>query len=392
MGFAAGAITFRRFFICGEHPQTVGDEWLESIRAHAFGRCGEATSDGVETGWIVPAHLFDVDFSCLDRIEVDRFVFLGMRLDRTSAPGPILRSYRVMEEQAILAASGRDRLSRSDRSMAREAAALRAEQEARDGAFRRITAHPVVIDLQDGVVYLGSLGAGVSDKFMALFEETFRASVVPAGIDEVAHRFAERAGMASAFNDSCPEYLVEPPVEGFDDTGIHDRAFFGREFLTWLWYRVETDEGLFDLDSGASTAMTIHKLMQMDCPHGLTGKDTFRADAPGRLAEARLALRTGKMPTKLALIMANRSEETSFVIDATSWTVSGMVPPKGDPDDDASILGGRFAAMRDTARTLDLLFETFLRIRLGGAWQKELADMIAWSEGSNKLVVHRATA
>ena len=48
--------------------------------------------------------------------------------------------------------------------------------------------------------------------------------------------------------------------------------------------------------------------------------------------------------------------------------------------------------MRDAARTIDLLFETFLRIRLGSAWQKELADMIAWAEGSNKLVVHRATA
>jgi len=392
MGFAAGAITFRRFFICGEHPRTIGDEWLESIRGHAFGRQGEAASDGVETGWIVPAHLFDVDFSSLDRIEVDRFVFLGMRLDRTSVPGPVLRSYRVMEEQAILAASGRDQLSRSDRSMAREAAALRAEQEARDGAFRRITAHPVAIDLQDGVVYLGSLGAGVSDKFMALFEETFLASVVPAGIDEVAHRFAERAGMESAFNDSRPEYLAEPPVEGFDESGIHDRAFLGREFLTWLWHRVETDEGMFDLDSGASTAVTMHKLMQLDCPYGLAGKDTFRADAPGRLAEARLALRLGKMPTKLALIMADRSEETSLVLDGATWTISGMVPAKGDPDDDASILAGRFSAMRDAARTIDLLFETFLRIRLGSAWPKELADMIAWAEGSNKLVVHRATA
>jgi hypothetical protein len=391
MGFAAGAITFRRFFICGEHPSAPSDAWLEAIRAHAFGRQGEAAPDGVETGWIVPAHLFDVDFSFLQRIEVDQFLFLGMRLDRTAAPGAIVRSYRVMEEQAILSASGRERLNRSERLMARDAAALRAEQEARDGAFRKITAHPVVIDLEDGVVYLGSLGAGVGDKFMALFEETFRASVVPASIDEVAHRIADRARLASAFDDARPQYLADPPGEGFDSTVAGDRAFLGREFLTWLWHRVETDEGMFDLDSGTSTAMTIHKLMQIDCPHEITGKDTFRADAPGRLAEARLALRTGKMPTKLALILGDRSGETSLVLDGNRWTISGMVPPKGEPEDAGSVLGGRFSAMRDTARTLDLLFESFLRIRLGGAWPKELSDMIAWASGSKGLVVHRAT-
>ena len=95
---------------------------------------------------------------------------------------------------------------------------------------------------------------------------------------------------------------------------------------------------------------------------------------------------------KLALIIGDGSGETSLVLDGAGWTISGMVPPKGEPEDATSILAGRFSAMRDTARTLDLLFETFLRVRLGSAWHKELADMTAWAEGSNKLVVHRATA
>ena len=90
---------------------------------------------------------------------------------------------------------------------------------------------------------------------------------------------------------------------------------------------------MFGFDSGGGTPVTMHKLMNMDGPEGTAGKDTFRADAPGRLAEASLALRLGKMPTKLALIMANRSGETSLVLDGATWTISGMVPVKGDPDE-----------------------------------------------------------
>lgn len=393
MGFAAGAMTFRKFFLCGEHPQCITEEGLVAIRRHAFGQGGEASSDGVDVGWIAPAHLFDVDFSSADRIEVDRFVFLGLRLDRTAPPGAIVRSYRAMEEQAILASSGRDRLSRGERAMARDAAAQRAEAEAREGAFRRIAAHPVVVDFEDGVAYLGSLSAGVSDKFMALFEQTFRATVVPAGVDEIALRLAESAGRAAALDAARPEYLADVPEEDFDATGTTDRAFLGREFLTWLWFRCETDEGMFEFDGG-STAMTIHKLMQIDCPHERFGKDTFRADGPGRLPEARLALSTGKLPTRLALILANQAGETSLTFDAARWTVSGMVPPKPEEaDTDAQdLLAGRFSAMRDTARTLEGLFAAFLRLRLGEGWSREVREMRSWAVGARGLVVHRATA
>ena len=86
MGFASGRITFRRFFSAGGAFEAPPDELLTAIDAHAFGRHGVVASDGLETGWIVPNHHFDVDFTQLDRIAVDRFFFLAIRLDRTAAP------------------------------------------------------------------------------------------------------------------------------------------------------------------------------------------------------------------------------------------------------------------------------------------------------------------
>ncbi len=85
MGFATGVISFRRYHIVGSRPEELTPEWHAAIAAHAFGKHADVSTDGVEIGWIRPNHLFDIDFADASQIEVGRFVFVAMRLDRTAA-------------------------------------------------------------------------------------------------------------------------------------------------------------------------------------------------------------------------------------------------------------------------------------------------------------------
>ena len=287
IGFASGPITFRRFFLCGERPDSLSNGWYEAIAVRAFGKQREAASDGIETGWIVPNHLFDVDFSSPDRVTCGRFVFLAMRLDRTAAPGAIIQSYRKMEESAALQASGRASLSRTERRLANEAALARAEEEARADKFRRTTAYPVLIDFPDGVVYFGNLGAPAGDKLMALFSETFGTPIVPATVDEVAYRIAQRQGRVRVFEDVQPAHLVEPPTPAGEADALtfpgQDRRFLGREFLAWLWHRVDAHEGLFEMKRHRSVTVAIERIMHLVCSFDLTGSKECREKGRGFL-------------------------------------------------------------------------------------------------------------
>ena len=386
MGFASGLVTFRRYFMTGKHPRALDEQWLERVASCAFGKYGAAESDGVETGWIVPTHLFDVDFGAAERISAGPFIYLAMRMDRTTAPSAIVQSYRKIEEAAALEASGREHLSKLDRRAAREAAQDRADKEARAGAFRRVSAHPVVIDLREGVVYFGNLGATASDKMVALFADTFETTLAPATAEEMAYRIAQRNDAERAFDDAAPEFLVSAPdvatesgaagIAAFPGT---DRLFFGREFLAWLWFVVDTREGVVELDLGESLTLAIDRLMHLECGFGVTGKNSIRTDAPARSPESKAALRIGKLPTKMGLLLGGLEGEWSLTLDGPSLNVSSLALPRTKEPDPSAALEERFGHMRNAAQTLDRLYAAFIRRRLSAEWGDVCAAMRRWA-------------
>jgi hypothetical protein len=396
MGFASGSASFRRFFIVGQRPTAWTDEWHEAVAANAFGRQPAVASDGVEVGWIVPNHLFDVDFSEPHRVQFERFVYLAMRIDRTAPPASILRSYRAMEERAALQASGRETLTRNERRLAKDAAEQRAKGEAEAGMFRRIAAYPVLLDMEEGVVYFGSLGVSAADRLIRLFSDTFRVTIAPATLDEVAARTAQKRDLTAALDDASPTYLADHPTGG--DHGHHDevdgdgsifapgdRSFLGREFLTWLWHGVEHDEGVFTSSRDSTLLMTIQKAMNLECMYGVTGRVAVVSDAPARARESKSALHVGKQPTRLGLILSHNGDEYTFTLDGPKWQVSGLVMPPPEEMEPHALLIDRFGHFRTVSAAMDGLFESFLARRLNGVWASESATLRRWAVESGRL-------
>jgi recombination associated protein RdgC len=215
VGLAGGAISFQRFYVRGTLPSEVTDELVAGLSARSFGKL-PAQSDGSHMGWIGPTHLFESEL-LPERIAVGPFVHLQLRVDVDRVPPAVLKSYVRMEEESILATTGREFLSRGERRQAKEAAQERAAQEAQAGAFRRIQAYPVVIDLAHGVVYLGNLSTGVADRLMAVFSDTFSASLDPATPEAVATRIMAGQQRARAVENLQPFHLVQPPMAYEED-------------------------------------------------------------------------------------------------------------------------------------------------------------------------------
>jgi len=392
MGFARGRITFRRFFSSGGSFEAPADELLAAIDAHAFGRHGAASSDGIEFGWIVPNHLFDVDFSDADRIAFDKFLFLAMRMDRTAAPSAIVQSYRRMEEGVALEAKGGVALNRVERKMARQAADDRAEKEARAGMFRRTAAYPVLIDLQSGAVYFGHLGASGTGKLLALFSDTFDRTLAPATADEAAFRIAEKRGWQKTFDDAGPTQFISPPshYEVNSNGGERDHSFLGREFLLWLWWHCDAKEGVFELQRYGSVTVAVEKVLDLSCAFGFTGTAALRSELPSTSPEANAALKIGKLPTKMGLLVHSSHAIWPFVLDGANLAISGLTVPKPDEGDEHDTLVDRFCQIVDSGMLLDDLYAEFLAHRLGKTWKDRAGKIQGWlSHGQSSSTLSR---
>ena len=380
MGFASGSVTLRRYRIVGWKSRHVDEALLDQLNAHAFGRSGFDSADFVEVGWITPIHLFDVDFAA-EKIAVDRFVHLRMRVDRNSPPSAILRSYLEIERLAAVEAAADGKLGKFELRQAKDAARRRAEKEAKSGAFRRISAYPLLIDPEHRMLYFGNAGAAANERLQQLFADTFGSRLEPADAAQLAARWAESAGRKRDLEDVKPSHFVDPPEDADQDATFDpaDRGFLGREFLTWLWFRAATAEGNVELPNNCEAAVTIARLAHLTCDFRVSGVTAIRNDAPADSPEARAALAIGKQPTRLGLLVAAPTGEWSFTLDGGRMDVGGLTLPAGDERDPAGELADRCRQVVELSRVVDGLYQTFLQMRFSGQWSREARQMAQWA-------------
>lgn len=385
MGFESGPISFRRYAISGWSAQSLNEDRFERLRALTHGAVNEVTDDATEVGWVAPTHLFDTEID-LEKISFGRFVHLVLRIDRLEAPPAVVRSYQRMEEAAALEASGQQHLTTRQRREAKESARARAQQEAQAGTFRRITAHPLVIDRDAGVVYFSSLGHTPHEKLVSLFAKTFDAHLTPLDAGELATRGAGEHGLTRFLDDIEPVHLIDSPV---GESGVElpepDRAYLGREFLTWLWHALDTGDGTIALMPDGRTVLPsevsvmFSKSMQLDCDFFATGRTSIHTDGPTLAPEAKVAIGIGKQPTKVGLILAGASEQFTLGFDARRFCVTGLRLPDVEEISRGGRLEERCRLMVRCASILDALYARFLKERLGGKYATKLGELRLWA-------------
>ena len=78
-------------------------------------------------------------------------------------------------------------------------------------------------------------------------------------------------------------------------------AFLGEEFLTWLWFRIETEGGEFDIGRQRELAVSFDDFIAFAPRDGDETEQTLRKGIPTRSPEASAALRHGHRLTRARL-------------------------------------------------------------------------------------------
>jgi hypothetical protein len=148
--------------------------------------------------------------------------------------------------------------------------------------------------------------------------------------------------------------------------GADTHGFLGEEFLTWLWFRWETDGGEFTLAGGRVVGIALDDFLAFGAPSDDDTEQTLRRGLPTRTAEARTALRQGRRLRKARLLVAEGPRQWSAVLDAPTLTLNSVKLPEdaeeceSDPDRTAD----RAANWLALHEILHALYASFLRDRL----------------------------
>jgi hypothetical protein len=148
---------------------------------------------------------------------------------------------------------------------------------------------------------------------------------------------------------------------------VQEKSCLGQEFLTWLWWKSESDEE-FSLDEGRTISLSLGERLSLAPPFGHEGSRVGVAGKDQMLAEAREGLRQGKLLDSLRLGLNIDGQDYWLTLDAVWLSPRSVRLPasagseEGGLDSDGQALE-RLALLENLIAALDCLFANFLRQR-----------------------------
>jgi hypothetical protein len=229
---------------------------------------------------------------------------------------------------------------------------------------------------------------------MELFERSFNLAVQPLSAGSLAQKILESGGRRRDYEDLRPTRFVlgdegdsQYPEYPWTAKGAQPKDFLGNEFLLWLWHEADKHDGVIKTDSSEFT-LFIDKSLDLDCAYGQTGRDSLRAAGPARMPEARDALRTGKIPRKMGLVLDAAGQQFTLTFAAESFGLtSARLPEVEEAETPRVVFEERITMIRDLWKSIDSMYEAFLKRRMSGSWESQTASIRKWILQSPKPAV-----
>jgi hypothetical protein len=152
--------------------------------------------------------------------------------------------------------------------------------------------------------------------------------------------------------------------------------FLGNEFLTWLWYLIETDADFRSLSQTecASLQFEVGNAITLENSLGEESveKISIRGDDAG-LEEGRYALKKGAVLTDINLIMRKDENEWRFNIRGESMNITALKTPATERVESEDEIEGavleKIYLYEAVFEVIDTLFHCFIKKRISETWQ-----------------------
>jgi hypothetical protein len=163
---------------------------------------------------------------------------------------------------------------------------------------------------------------------------------------------------------------------------LAEKAFWGHEYLTWLWYRAEENGGELQVPEFGPVTLWIEDRMVLGSLESESKENILKDGDVSRSAEAAAALGVGKKLEQARFGLIREDREWAFTIRGDTLDLQNVKIPKvltEEGDDLHATILIRLGHMRELTDILDALFADFARVRVAPEWEAEVVPgMIRW--------------
>jgi hypothetical protein len=156
--------------------------------------------------------------------------------------------------------------------------------------------------------------------------------------------------------------------------------FLGDEFLTWLWFLIETDQNAFRTIDSDCTAVEIgNRIVLENRKRKSLERISIRGDDAG-LEEGRLALKKGALLTELSLVYKTGEYQWEFSLKGESLNLSSLktpgpsLPPSSEETE--LFLLDKTEHINKIINFIEIAFKMFVRMRVTSKWNNKIAPSI----------------
>lgn len=168
-------------------------------------------------------------------------------------------------------------------------------------------------------------------------------------------------------------------------TAYNKYKFLGNDYLTWIWFLIETDQNITSLiASKESVSFEIGNSIVLENVLGDKSKEkiTIKGDQAG-LEEGTTALKKGAFVTQINLICKINEDEYRLTIKGESLNITGLKTPKidlsRDEDETEAILLEKAFLTFNLLNVIDTLFLKFIELRISDDWySREFNKIKEW--------------
>ena len=177
----------------------------------------------------------------------------------------------------------------------------------------------------------------------------------------------------------------QAPAEDVNEEGLAPdpyehrvNGFLGAEFLMWLWWRAEREQGQVHLADLGPVAFWLDDELVLSTPGPDSATARWSGGAPTAGPEGLGSVAAGKRVDKLRLgvRVENARAEFSVVLDAERLDIHGLKMPKEDGGEPLERLTERLHYLEVIRSVVDALFAGFLRARTHERWDSDWAPEI----------------
>jgi hypothetical protein len=167
---------------------------------------------------------------------------------------------------------------------------------------------------------------------------------------------------------------------------LREKAFLGREFLTWLWFTSGRTGGRIDIPGGRTVEVLFLDRMTLDLSEVETPQTVMLKGEQSELREGLAALKEGKKIEEARISVKASENDFTMVLKGTWFSFGSFktpaILPSGEMETDEGPEGTfleKAALIEEGMDVIDALFTCFLKLRTSDEWETaELPAIRRW--------------